>query len=836
LARLRSQTRLVQDSKRKTGGSEYESEKLQIGLGKECMRPEEGFRIKGGIIKIMLKLKKGLALVLAAATVFTFAPVAGLGNQVTAEAANPNYGDNTVGDFTLSGVGAKATFDAPQFSYEDTASYRITVGDQSIIDVYSTNHNTTATSSAVNVDTDQRDSFTVVAKGVGKTTLTLTYTVNGAQKYSKTVNVTVNPESLWGSVKPNTLVSGFNGNGSKDNPYVVKVSATKDTFEFTGSNSTTYSSNTLKSVKSADPSVIDIADYTGTDIQKTVGNNTAAIATYKKSGTTTLHITYDAVNNSNGQTVHGESDIYVKVIANKSTLKVDSTEINTTALSSAVPVKTIALSQANPTATIGATLSDPQQSTEKVKYIGVYAYGTSEPAAVHSTEADYKNGDLKISDDKVTATATALSGVEKYYDIAISNNLGSTNEKVSVVRVIASKDGANFSTVTAQVNGGETWKAQAKYAAKGTVEDDNQTKAYTLSTKDRTSVPFIATVNGAAAGANVKSADTSIVSIENGQLVTHGKTGFTTVTVSASADPTHYGNASIDIRITVTDKYVDNKIEAEDLYLNKLNKTGKIKASINPDRPLTFRIVSLQSNNTYVTATDDNIDLNTSTGEVTYKTTAAGSALVEISAGTTNNADAPANAYVHVYYNYNKLATKLNVGTKSLNLNVGETGTVVASGSAVSFVSNAADVATVDAKTGVVTAVKAGVATITVTDAGDENYQGGSKDVTVYVYGASAKTYTDPAKVAGVKVSNKKGAKVSVSWTKDTTDQNIKYYVQKKIGKKTSGKSVGSNKTILSVKKGATVKVRVKAYYWDANGEKHVGKYSAWKTFKSDKK
>ena len=305
---------------------EYESEKLQIGLGKECMRPEEGFRIKGGIIKIMLKLKKGLALVLAAATVFTFAPVAGLGNQVTAEAANPNYGDNTVGDFTLSHVGATATFDAPQYSYEDNASYRITVGDQSIIDVYSTNHNTGVTSSAVNVDTDQRNSFTVKATGVGKTTLTLAYYVNGAQKYSKTVNVTVNPESLWGKVAPKTQVRGFNGDGSKDNPYVVKVDThNKDKFTFTGSNSTTYSSNTLKSVKSADPSVIDIADYAGTDINKTVGQDTNAIATYKKSGTTTLHITYDAVNNSNGQTVHGESDIYVKVIANKSTLQVDST-------------------------------------------------------------------------------------------------------------------------------------------------------------------------------------------------------------------------------------------------------------------------------------------------------------------------------------------------------------------------------------------------------------------------------------------------------------------------------------------------------------------------------
>ena len=93
-----------------------------------------------------------------------------------------------------------------------------------------------------------------------------------------------------------------------------------------------------------------------------------------------------------------------------------------------------------------------------------------------------------------------------------------------------------------------------------------------------------------------------------------------------------------------------------------------------------------------------------------------------------------------------------------------------------------------------------------------------------------------PAKVTGVKVSNKKGAKVTVKFNKVTTAPTMKYYVQKKIGKKTSGKSVGSTKATLSVKKGATVKVRVKAYYYDASGKKHVGKYSAWKTLKTDKK
>lgn len=94
----------------------------------------------------------------------------------------------------------------------------------------------------------------------------------------------------------------------------------------------------------------------------------------------------------------------------------------------------------------------------------------------------------------------------------------------------------------------------------------------------------------------------------------------------------------------------------------------------------------------------------------------------------------------------------------------------------------------------------------------------------------------NPEQVKNVKVSNKKGAKVTVTFSKDSTNKNMKYYVQKKIGKKTSGKSVASTKTTLSVKKGATVKVRVKAYYYDANGVKHVGKYSAWKTLKTDKK
>jgi len=106
-------------------------------------------------------------------------------------------------------------------------------------------------------------------------------------------------------------------------------------------------------------------------------------------------------------------------------------------------------------------------------------------------------------------------------------------------------------------------------------------------------------------------------------------------------------------------------------------------------------------------------------------------------------------------------------------------------------------------------------------------------------YDGSNGNTAKPAKITGVKVGNKKGAKVVVKFTKSSLDKNglsMKYYVQKKVGKKTSGKSIGSARTSLAVKKGATVKVRVKAYYYDAAGQKHVGAYSKWVTKKTDKK
>ena len=100
--------------------------------------------------------------------------------------------------------------------------------------------------------------------------------------------------------------------------------------------------------------------------------------------------------------------------------------------------------------------------------------------------------------------------------------------------------------------------------------------------------------------------------------------------------------------------------------------------------------------------------------------------------------------------------------------------------------------------------------------------------------GASAKK---PVKVTGLKVKNKKGAKVSVTW--DAQDSTILYRVYKKVGNGSwKAKNVTDPKATLQVKKGAKVTVKVKAFRRDENGKAvwQSGKATKAKTFKTDKK
>ena len=91
------------------------------------------------------------------------------------------------------------------------------------------------------------------------------------------------------------------------------------------------------------------------------------------------------------------------------------------------------------------------------------------------------------------------------------------------------------------------------------------------------------------------------------------------------------------------------------------------------------------------------------------------------------------------------------------------------------------------------------------------------------------------SKVTGLKVANKKGAAVSVSWTKQGT--NVLYRVYKKVGSgKWVAKNVAGTKTTLKVKKGAKVTVKVKAYKKTDAGKTVWGPKATSKTIKTDKK
>lgn len=121
---------------------------------------------------------------------------------------------------------------------------------------------------------------------------------------------------------------------------------------------------------------------------------------------------------------------------------------------------------------------------------------------------------------------------------------------------------------------------------------------------------------------------------------------------------------------------------------------------------------------------------------------------------------------------------------------------------------------------------------LTATDRTDIHHQ--NVQLAVEFDGTST-TAEKPAKVTGLKVSNKKGANVSVSWA--SQGKNIKYRVYKKVGNgKWIAKNVAGNKTSLKVKKGAKVQVKVKAYVKNTAGKTTWGPKATKKTFKTDKK
>lgn len=186
----------------------------------------------------------------------------------------------------------------------------------------------------------------------------------------------------------------------------------------------------------------------------------------------------------------------------------------------------------------------------------------------------------------------------------------------------------------------------------------------------------------------------------------------------------------------------------------------------------------------------------------------------------------------------------LGADSQNVLLNVGDTKTISASNSkdgskTVTFKSDDESIATVapQAASGsaVVTAVKAGDTTITVT-----GNDGATAKINVKVVAKdTAKTVAVPSKVKTIKVRNVKGAKAKISYTKlakvDGYKVVYKYKKNGKLVRKTFVNKAGVGSKTVSVPKNTSVKVWVRAFRLNDKNQRVNGAYKT-KTFKTDKK
>ena len=368
-----------------------------------------------------------------------------------------------------------------------------------------------------------------------------------------------------------------------------------------------------------------------------------------------------------------------------------------------------------------------------------------------------------------------------------------------------------------------------------------------LSLKGRKSTDLVTSTNAGESYLKITSSDPSVVKV-SGKTVTAVKKGDAIITVQNSASPQVSGIAVATLKVTVNENAETTAVSGKGVSVNKEKPYAQIEvtpsasdANVKFDGDLYKADSNYPSGYSKILAKDDHYQDVTvsSTGHVAYQRN-SGTVYARAQVVADDKYNASPYVYIPVNYGQTVVDTNLTVDQTPVVLEVKGTKQISAtasSGASISYTSADPTVASVDAN-GLVTANKSGYTTVTVAANSADGKTGDSAVITVIVKGNE--TITDdtvkkPSKVTGVKVTNLKGGKVKVTWTKQN-QKNIKYYVKKTVGKKSAGKSVGSNKTTLSVKKGATVKVKVKAYIYDATGKKLVGSYSKTVTKKTDKK
>ncbi|SDX06123.1 hypothetical protein SAMN05216391_1421 [Lachnospiraceae bacterium KHCPX20] len=783
----------------------------------------------------MANFKKGIALALVATTAFTFAPVANLGTPVVAEAAHAQFTSSSINLTT----GSTTTYnlDQPAGVADDApVVFRTSDNTVAIVTVGGTPVNTADTENGT--DAKKLDRTWAQLAQNGDIVIEAGTPGKSAKVTVEYVNVLGNKETRELVVNSKALSStpayiGFtpatdghatiNGNvtvrkgaaGLANVPVTVPHADDGTTFDITG-------------ITSSNTSVATV-DYTAATVD---GENNpipaaAKVKEVKGVGTTTITVSTLSVNEADPTKANKAADykFNLTVIPEKSTFKIGTTEVLTATANATNPTSVLYLTGSNPSKAIGATLTDAAPG-EELEY------------KCYKANLNDETTDITVKNDVVTANANAIDSGAAYYVVV---SIKGDSHKKAVVKVVTERAEKEFASLSVNLEG-KDYKAESAYKVNNgnLVYDDakNEDAKLTLSTNDKKSVPFTVTSNSTN-GWEVKSSDENTVAVVGNDIVGK-KLGSATLTFTNKSDTTHHGSATVVVNVSVTTQLLDAKVVAENetINLNKVTKSAKIAASVvatpalakQPE--LTYEFVTKNADGTYTKASSTDLSL-AKDGTVTYTTDKTGEAIVAISAPATNEYAAPKTAYVTVKYTSAKAAAKLAVATKSVNVVAGETSALVATGTALTFKSSDETVATVAAD-GTVTGVKAGVAVITVTDAGDENTEGASIDVPVYVTAKAAPVViAKPAKVTSLKVAYVGGNTVKVSFKKSAKATG--YLVTYKVGNKTVKKTTTKTALTLSVKKGAKVKVSVKAFNKNAAGAKQ---YSAavTKTLKIAKK
>lgn len=827
----------------------------------------------------MLNFKKGLAVVLAAATAFTFAPFANLGSTVNAKAATADdtfdissYWTASRKQFTNSGSASSASnvtsdtqsyveFDGITFakSFSGIAGNSYRVANQNNVEVKKINNNdkVTSTDRAALPTANSDGKLLVVFKltSVDGGSFDLVDMTEGSNSYDvKHITVTNNSKyngetnNLKPIISNVTVTSGttaskaivaFGNQASHKNvgtdvQYTLQLNSNNNTYYAVNPNVTTpsytswtgvsgtYVAKTLKAtsvsggIKWYDPDSQTgsmVTTLNTTDSPKNVFSVTTANESENQ-----ISVSFDAKDSTTGKTVTVTKAL--KYVVDRSDNAVDWIKWNGSIIKGS--------KQGNDTIVYGQENLDPYINTTATIIVKSESKDITFVSS-DSTIASVQKDASKYYKATVTARKAGTATVNVYVG-------GTNNNKGKILQIPVSVSANAIDKITVS-------DAAGLYGAE---EDDT----IFLDAADSTAPNAVTSVKldiksvGGNAWDKFKSDDDSIATLATDGTLTAKATNvsanspkITHLTITTKDNLAHHVTAGAKtVTVVVWGKPAAN-FSVDDVYLNLSDPSQRTK-TLETKPAMSNVAYTVKANGSDYDLDGDYVFTLTNTpasGNSQTTATVVGRAVGtgKIKALATETATTRPTAKI---VNVTVGADNANVITSdktSLVLTEGETSQINAKATVgtVSFTSADSSIATVTTG-GAVTAVKAGQTTITASAEGATSVV---IPVIVTAKQAPVDTTTTPSKVTGVKVTNKKGGYVTVTWKKQS-QKNIKYYVKKTVSGKSAGKSVNGNKTTLAVKKGATVKVKVKAYIYTAAGKKLVGTYSKTVTKKTDKK